>query len=481
MFRSLPLLFIAFLFPTFAQDESKYGREMLDRGHPLRFQGDLDEIRKNRILRVLVTHTKTNFFITSDAPRGFEYEMMKQYEKFLNRGLSRRKMHTTVLFIPVTAQELIPKLLDGYGDVAAAMISITPERKEKVTFTRPYISGVREIVVGNNSHRGFKSLEDLSGRQVYVKQGSAYAEHLRDLNRTFAERNLPPVEIKELEGLETEDILEMVNAGIPQLTVVDDHLARFWEDAMENLVLFTDLAVHEGGEIAWALPPGKPKLLENLNQFLAKNKKGSLTGNVLFNRYYKNTRWVTNPFARVEREKIQAYILLFRKYGKKYGFDWLAVAALSYQESMFDHSKVSPAGAMGLMQIKPETAADKSIGIPDIRKVENNIHAGVRYMDWIRRNFFNDPEITPAARVDFTLAAYNAGPNRIKRLRRKAAEMGYDPNQWFHHVERAALRTIGQETVRYVVNINKYYYMFQKSGLDLERRRALKKELEEQH
>lgn len=454
------------------------GSAMLDsRGDTLRFQGDLDQIRKNRILKVLVSLNRTNFFIVSDQPHGFEYEMLKQYEKFLNRDLSRRDMHTTIVFVPVTAQRLIPLLLEGHGDMAAAMLTITPERQEQVSFTRPYLTGVRQIVVGNRETPPLKRTDDLAGRHVYVRKDSAYVTSLKALNQSLINRGLDQVSIVEVDHLESEDILELINAGGLSLTVVDDYLARFWGEVMDNLVVFSEVALDNDGEIAWAVPKQNVKLLEDLNLFIAKNRKGTLIGNVLFNRYYQDKRWVTNPFARVERTKMDHYIGLFKKYGKRYDFDWFAIAALSYQESMFDHSLVSPVGAIGLMQVTKSTASDKSVGIENIHEVENNIHAGVRYMDWIRRNYFDEPGIEPDARVDFTLAAYNAGPTRIKGLRRKARELGYDPNVWFGNVEQVALKEIGQETVQYVVNISKYYVMFKLAEENLRQRADTKAEL----
>jgi membrane-bound lytic murein transglycosylase MltF len=183
-------------------------------------------------------------------------------------------------------------------------------------------------------------------------------------------------------------------------------------------------------------------------------------GNVLFTRYYENTRWIQNPLSESARDRLEKYHTLFQKYANEYKFDWLLVAALAFQESRLNPKKKSPRGAVGLMQIKPSTAKDKNIRIKDINKVDNNVHAGVKYLAFLRDRYFSSPKIEPGSRDHFTLAAYNAGPAKVRKMRAKAEEMGLDPNVWFRNVERAAQQMVGSETTRYVANIYKYYLAY---------------------
>jgi membrane-bound lytic murein transglycosylase MltF len=170
---------------------------------------------------------------------------------------------------------------------------------------------------------------------------------------------------------------------------------------------------------------------------------------------------------------------LFQKYGDMYEMDPIALAAQGYQESQLNHSLVSHRGAVGVMQVLPSTARDKNVAIRQIDKLENNIHAGAKYMAFIKNRYFSSPEITPTDQMLLSLAAYNAGPGNARKMRALAVKMGLDPNQWFGHVEIAAGRLIGRETVQYVANIYKYYLAYSSSkGLYTNRQLLLRQVIE---
>ncbi len=423
------------------------------------FTGDLPAIREKRIIRVLVNHSKTNFFFADGGgPGGFEFELLTAYEKELNKGIKDKTRRITMYFIPTPFDQLPSSLEEGLGDIAAAGLTITPEREKNVHFSTPYISNVHEVVVVNREVEGVNHIDDLSGRIAYVRSGSSYVEHLEALNRRFDGAGAARVEIREADpSLSTEDILELVNAGVVKLTIVDHHIADAWSEVLPDIVVRKDLTINSGGGIGWAVRKNNPRLLAHMNAFIKRNKKGTLLGNIFFKRYYKESKWIRNPNTEKEREKLKRVIDLFEKYGKRYGFSWVAIAAQAYQESGLDQDKKSNAGAIGIMQVLPGTAADKSVAIGDIHILENNIHAGVKYLNFLRKRYFNKPGMEPAERVNFAWAAYNAGPARINMLRRKARKRGFDPNKWFYNVEKIAGEVIGRETVEYVSNINKYF------------------------
>jgi membrane-bound lytic murein transglycosylase MltF len=143
-----------------------------------------------------------------------------------------------------------------------------------------------------------------------------------------------------------------------------------------------------------------------------------------------------------------------------YEIEYLFAAAQGYQESRLDQSVRSHAGAVGIMQLLPATASDKSVAIAGIDEAEPNIHAGIKYMDYLRDRYFSDPDISPLNQALLALGAYNAGPGRMIGLRAKAEERGYDPNVWFDNVELIAAEEIGRETVQYVSNIYRYYLTY---------------------
>ena len=425
------------------------------------FKGDLDQMRQRRIIRVLVNYSRTRYFHNHGQARGFEYELLKAYEKSLNKG-AKHTQWVKLIFIPVPFDQLLTALKNGKGDMAAAGLTITPDRETLVAFTAPYIPDVKEVIIHHRTVKDLNTPENLSGRMVYVRKNSSYVTHLKQLNASFKKRKKKPIRIKEAQQyIVTEDILDLVNAGVIPITVADDHIGKAWQQVMPDIVVREDIVIHPGGSIAWAVRKENPELRRHLNQFIAKHKKGSLLGNILYNRYYLNASGIRNPLEAKEREKLVGLLNLFKKYADRYDFDHLAIAAQAYQESGLDNSRRSPTGALGIMQVLPSTAADKKINIKNIQKLENNVHAGVKYLHFLRKRYFSDSAISPADRVYFSWAAYNAGPAKINRIRRMAAKEGFDPNRWFFNVETIAARVIGRETTTYVANINKYYVAYQ--------------------
>ncbi len=438
-------------------------RLLITRPEKPRF-GDLPELRKSRFIRVLTSYSKTNFFLHNGQPRGFEYELLHAYEQHLNQGVANALKKVQLVYIPVPFDTLFHKLEQGHGDIAAAGLTITPERSQSADFTTPYITNVAETVVEHKGAERLQSLDSLAGKKVSVRAGSSYVDHLGQLSKDLVSRGLDPISIVKIDNrMTTEDILEMVNAGVLDYTVADKHIADAWAGVLPHIVVRPDLTIHAGGDIAWAVRKNCPELLKSLNTFLAKNKKGSLLGNILFKRYFTDSRWITDPATHSGRSRLRRMEVIFKTYGKQYDIDWLALAAQGYQESGLDNSKRSSAGAVGVMQLLPSTAKNPPVSIPDYTALDGNIHAGAKYMHHLREQYFNDAKLPGDVRMDFAWAAYNAGPNRIAHLRAKAAKRGYDPDRWFANVEAVAAEEVGRQVVDYVANINKYYIAYRLS------------------
>lgn len=425
------------------------------------FTGDLPEMRKRKRIRALVTYSKTDFFFHQGGARGAQVEFLHEYEKHLNKGIKRAEDRIHITFLPVKFNELLPALQQGRGDIAAAFLTITPQREKEVTFTSGGKLQVSELVVTNKAVAPLENLEDLAGRTVYVLNKGSYVEHLRAINKLFRQKKLAPMRIEQADpNLLSEDILELVNSGVVDITVVDDYKARLWAQVLPDIRVHENLKISEANSIGWATRKGNKALARSLDDFALNVRKGTLLGNMLFKRYYRDTRWINNPLSKEETRKLEAFVALFRKYGERYDFDHLALMAQAYQESGLDHSRTSHRGAVGIMQLLPSTAADPNVNIGNLKKLENNIHAGTKYLAFIRDRYFNDAAINTENRLALSWAAYNAGPARVLKMRDKAEKMGLDPNIWFSNVELAAGKMTGRETVQYVANIYKYYVAY---------------------
>lgn len=424
------------------------------------WSGDLDGMVTRRVIRVLVPYSRTLYFVDlGGAQRGISYDAMRAFEEHLNRKLGRGELRVHTVFVPVSRARLIPDLLAGRGDVIAADLTVTPERMREVKFTVPAARGVREVIVTGPRSPPLRTLDDLAGREIFVNRSSSYYTHLLALDRSLRARGLKPLRLREAPGhFETEDTLEMVNAGLVNIVVADEYLAKLWQGVFPALKLHPDLAISEAGDIAFAVRPGSPQLRAELDMFLKTHRQGTLFGNVTLNKYIVDTRWVRNATSEAEIAKFNRLVTLFRKYGERYSIDWLLMAAQGYQESQLDQARRSRVGAIGVMQVMPATAKELDVG--DVAQLEPNIHAGVKYIRYLVDRHLRDEPMDEINKVLFAFASYNAGPARVSQLRREAKARGLDPNLWFDNVERVAAARVGRETVQYVANIYKYYIAY---------------------
>jgi membrane-bound lytic murein transglycosylase MltF len=350
---------------------------------------------------------------------------------------------------------------------------VTPERAKLVDFTIPGKTGVKEIVVTGPGGPSLKTLDDLSGKQVCVRDRSIQFESLTHANTALKSRGRGPIAIKALPtALEDEDILEMVSAGIVKTAVVDDYMAAFWSQILPNLTLHPDIAVREEGDLAWAIRKNSPKLLALLNDFVKANREGTLFGNTILQKYLKSAKIVKASTSPAELTKFQSLRDVFLKYGKTYDLDAVLMMAQGYQESRLDQTVKSQVGAVGVMQVMPATGKELKVG--DITQTEANIHAGVKYIRFMIDQYFAAEPMDTVNKMLFAFAAYNCGPARVRQLRAEAAKRGLNPNVWFNNVEHIASARIGRETVQYVSNIYKYYVGYQLSLEELEERKTLK-------
>ena len=442
--------------PTLSAQQAPWLKPLLQKT----WTGDLNGMTERRVIRALVVYSKTYYFLDKGTQRGISYDYLRLFEDDLNARLKKQKKRPVIMvFIPVPRDQLIPALTAGRGDIAAAGLTITPERDKAVDFSDPTVSPVDEIIVTGPASPPISQLAELSGKEVFVRRSSSYYEHLVSFNAQLRQQGKGPVRLKLApESLEDEDLLEMLNAGLVQLVVVDHPIALFWSNILPKIKVRTDLVINSGGEIAWTFREHSPQLKTSVNAFLKRRGKGDATRAEILRKYLKSTKFVRDAASPKELRKFEATIELFRKYGSRYNIDYLMMMAQGYQESRLNQNVRSRVGAVGVMQVMPATGRELRVG--DIHKIEPNIHAGVKYIAHMRDERFGDESMDELNKDLFAFAAYNAGPARIEGLRRIAAQRGLNPNVWLGNVELIAAEKIGRETTTYVGNIFKYYIAY---------------------
>lgn len=419
---------------------------------------DLDEIAERGLLRMVIPYNPIFFAYDGKKMAGLAVERAREFESYLKKRLKRQ---IDIILIPLPRDQILPAILEGRADIAAANLTITDARKEIVDFSEPLIRNISEQVVTGPLLGKISSFDDLVSGGVFVRASSSYYGHLNALNAVRGETAQQPIPIVAAdERLEDYDLLDLVQSGNIPAIIVDSHKLDLWEKVFDGIHVHRDLEVNVGGDIGWAMRKGTPALMEAVNGFVKKVREGSLIGNVLIERYFGSADWISDVHDRTDSPIFQTAEPLIKRYAAQYGLDWKMILAQAYQESKLDQSKRSSAGAIGIMQVLPDTARDKNVAIPNIEEPEANVHAGVKYLNHLREDYYAEDSMAPVDRILFSLAAYNAGPGNINRARSRAKRMGLDPNRWFSNVEIAAARTISREPVIYVRNIYKYFVAF---------------------
>lgn len=424
------------------------------------FTGDLEGIKERKVLRVLTRNNPITYFLYRGRQFGFDYQLAEYIADDLGVRLE--------IVVPPSRDQLVPWLLEGRGDVIAALLTKTEQREDKLAFSRPYMF-VDEVLVQKKGEPKLEGVEGLAGKKVHVRKSSSYAETLAALKKKGVDFEIVFTDEQE----ETEALIRAVADGDIEYTVADDALLdveiAYGAEVEAGLVLTPPPDGQEGAkEIAFAVRPDAKALKGYLDGWVKKNYRG-LRYNIAKKRYFKNKR--TMYSARKERlgktGEISPYDEIIRQYAKRYGFDWRLMAAQAYVESRFDPKAKSWVGARGLFQVMPRTG--KSMGFTDLENPRVGTHAGIKYM----RRLVNrlDPKIPLKDRVRLALAGYNAGLGHVYDAQRLAKQKGWDPHKWFGNVEKAMLLLAdkkyarqarhgycrGQEPVKYVSHIQSLY------------------------
>lgn len=441
-------------------------------------KGDLPEIKKRKFIRVLTRNNPSCYYIRRGQFAGFEYELAKKFA-------DEQKLYLLVI-VPPKWSDMIPWLIEGKGDIVAAMVTETDERlkMKQIAFCAPYAEN-RDRIVGRSNEKPFSSAKSLTGRTVWVRKNSSYWEPLVKLKESGIDFSLKEAP----EALETFELIDLVASGDYDLTVADEHILKqelMRRDDVKELFSLDNISYHH-----WLVRSGDVKLKAAIDSFFKREHKQTFY-NVVYNRYFKFSREANAHSESYNQEalRVSVYDHLIKKYSAMYGFNWLLICSQVCQESCFDPNRVSYAGTIGLMQVAPATG--REVGFHDLKKPDSNIHAGVKYMHKMKSRF---PQSLPEPERDyFSLASYNAGYGHVIDARRLAIELNLDPDRWFNNVEKAILLLAtpkyssrakygycrGDEPVGYVRNIIMRYRAYKQEDSSKRASAIEKKQREDQ-
>ena len=431
--------------------------------HNKEWTGDFDKLLERRMIRVYAPFSRSLYFNDNGRERGIAVELVRDWERYLNIKYAKQlaKRPLTIYIAPATRDKLLPYLSEGLADVAMGNLTITEERLKEADFV-PGDEGRRtisEVVVTGPKSPELRSLDDLSGKRMHVRKASSYYDSLQQLNARFKREGKPEVQLVLVpDALEDEDLMEMLDAGLVELLVVDDWKAHMWAQALSKIKVRTDLVLRADAKTGWAIRKDSPKLEAEIDDFFRNWAMKQGVADYRMHAYMSKIKELKDPTASAEYKRFQATLSLFKKYGDKYGFDPLMLAAQGYQESQLNQNAKSQIGAIGVMQLMPATGEQMKVG--DIHLVDANIHAGTKYMDQLMTTYFSDAQFSEGNRPLFAFAAYNCGAGNVAKARTEAKKKGLDPNKWFNNVELVIARNIGTETTTYVRNIYKYYVAY---------------------
>jgi membrane-bound lytic murein transglycosylase MltF len=436
------------------------------RGIAARLEGaykvDFDGLLEKRAIRVAAPYSRTLYFNDKGRERGVSADFVRDFERYINQKYAKQlgKRPITVIIRPTTRDLLLRQVVDGYADIAVGNLTVTEERLKLVDFVAPErLKPSSELVVTGPRSTPVAAADELSGRRVHVRRSSSYHDSLVALNERLKKAGKPPAALVLVpDALEDEDMMEMLNAGLLDAIVVDDWKARMWAQVLPKIRVNDGAIVREGGRIGWAIRKGSPKLAAELEDFYTKFIERQGVYQSRMKQYYSRIRQLKDPTGSAERKRFEDTLALFRKYGDKYRFDPLMLAAQGYQESQLNQNAKSHVGAVGIMQLMPATGQEMRVG--DIAIVEPNVHAGTKYMDQLMGKYLSDAHFDETNRTLFAFACYNAGPGNIAKMRREAEKRGLDHDKWFNNVELVTAEKIGAETTTYVRNIYKYYVAY---------------------
>ena len=406
------------------------GNDLTVNFEPVQF--DLTDIKKEGVLRAITTYSPTGYFLYRGETMGFEYEMLERLAAYIEVDLE--------IVIARNVDSVIPMLNRGDGDLIALGFTITNDRKEKVSFTHPYLIthqalvqkkpiNWRKMSLDNIKKQLATDVVDILGDTVSVRKESSYYSNLVELSEELGDTiyiNILPGELTD------EETIKMVSEGKIKYTVADSNIANVYTSSFPDIDINTPISLSQ--RLAWAVRKSSPDLLDTINAALGTLKKKA-DYNIIYKKYYENRRQfkkrVSSEYFTSNSGKISKYDDMVKKYSKNLGWDWVLVKSLIYQESMFEHGNKSWAGAKGLMQLMPATA--KELGVTDVHDPDQNIRAGTKYLKRMYGYWDNIPD--SIQRIKFAMASYNCGYGHVKDAQRLSKKFKKDSLNWDNGVD----------------------------------------------
>lgn len=414
-----------------------------------------DRLNTEETLIVLTRNSPTTYYFDNDQETGFEYELTKAFADA--EGL---KLRISVAF---TLEDLMSSLAEGQAHVAAAGLTKTNDRDLQFKATDPYLKQKPLIVYKSGASRP-RNLNELVDRDIVVLAGSSHIESLKRLNQTIGNINW-----REIRAADSLEIMQLVAEEKAELAIVDSIEFRMQHGLFPRLV--AALSLEDEEDIVWYLPslPGSDALRLRFNRFLQNHKEtGALQR--LRERHFGSSKNASRIGSFTFQQKVKTTLPkwqpLIEAVAYEYQLDWRLLAAVSYQESHWDPTAISPTGVRGMMMITRATAKD--LGVIDRTDAKQSLRGGARFIKSLSRRLPSD--IPEPDRMWMVLAAYNIGMGHLEDTRVLAQKNGLDPDRWqdvrellprlqnpiYYSSTRYGFAR-GKEAVTYVDNIRHYY------------------------
>jgi membrane-bound lytic murein transglycosylase F len=413
----------------------------------------LEQVRARGVLRVVTRFSPVTYYEGANGPAGAEFEMV--------RGLARDLGVRLEIYTTESFSGILPQVIEGKADLAAAALTVTEDRKSRVLFSTPYKTTSEHVIYRVGTLRPRK-LDDIVGGAIEVLAGSSHAESLNQLRQQN-----PDLTWLENSDTEVEDLLFRVSSGELSYTVADTLEFNVARNYHPDIRIGMDL--DNSHDMAWAFRKSDDySLLEVANAYLFKIHENGTMARVE-ERYFGHTRRFdyvgTRTFLRDIDQKLPSYRYLFEQVANELDLDWRLLAAVSYQESHWNPAAKSPTGVRGMMMLTLATA--KQMEVKNRKDPQQSIRGGARYLERVKSKI---PDRIPEPdRTWLALAAYNVGWGHLEDARIITEMRGENPDswravkeslplltqkQWYKQVKRGYAR--GWEPVRYVENVRSY-------------------------